>query len=428
MTSTQDPMMESDSPNERPLKRIRADSIAGALDGHSTAAFRPAHNADTPASTYQKAEAALEKLTLLDRDQVVHLLKTHPEVSKLLHAVNTKASSGLEETTNVAEMEADIQDLVQERDQLEAALHKEVEAHETEKQALEAKIKSSTLLCTKMLQQNVAKLENSLGDLRQKVFTRATFETKRMKDDEIARLYGLVGAFADKILSDFQSSLSVASRMLGNPTAQPATNTAQIARPPRKETAPRPSADSPASDHFEDEDEDEENEDSEYEEPIAEAKQSTKNKKLYSTEYVDRHPNENFFHRASGRWMKGLPSMEASVFTGVRGPEAQEWKLMKEKYEANKPREDVKIEKRATPKKSEQNAVKVEKTSAIKVENMMPAPDKAQALASARKIQQLEITIHDLQFKLKELRTKLEEEVRARRKAEAELEGMRNGS
>lgn len=426
MTSTQDSMTESDSPDERPLKRVRADSIAGTLDGHSMTAFRPAPKVITSASMYQEAEAALEKLTLLDRDQAVHLLKTHPEVTKLLHAANTQASLVAEEAKNLVEMEADIQDLVQEKDQLEAALNKEVEVHEKEKQALEGKIKSSTLLCTKMLQQNVAKLENSLGDLRQKVFSRATFETRRMKDDEIARLHRLVGEFADKILSDFQSSLSVASKMLGKPTAQSATNIAQVARTPRKEIAPRPSKDSPQSDHFEDGDS--EDEDSEYEEPIAEAKQSTKNKKLYDTEYVDRHSNENFFHRASGRWMKGLPSMEASIFTGVRGPGAQEWKSMKEKYEANKPKEDVRAETCATPKRNEQHAVKVEKGNTVKFENMMPAPDKVQALASARKIQQLETTIHDLHFKLKELRTKLEEEVRARRKAEAELESIRSSS
>lgn len=419
--------MVADRHDERPLKRVRADSIASALDRRGMTIFHSAPKTTTTASAYQEAKAALEKLTLLDRDQAIHLLTTHPEVSKLLREAKQQSSSDPEESANMAEMDARIQDLSQERDQLEAALNKATEAREKEKQMLEKKTNSSTILCTKMLQQNVTKLENCLSDLHKKVFSRATFETKRMKDDEIARLHGLVGGFADKILSDFQSSLSVACKMLGNPTAQPATNIAQVGGPPGEETALRQSADAVQANHFEDDGS--EDKDSEYEEPIGAARQSTKNKKLYDTEYVDQHPNENFFHRASGRWMKGLPSMEASVFTGVRGPGAQEWKLMKEKYEANKPREDMKAEKRATPKMHEQNMMKAEKSGTVKVDNMMmPAPDKAQALARARKIQQLEITIHDLHFKLKELRTKLEEEVRARRKAEAELEDMRGGS
>lgn len=418
--------MNSDIQDERPLKRVRADSIAGALDEHSMPASRPATKSTTPPSAYEEAQAALEKLTVLDRDQAVHLLTTHPEISRLLREGHPHGSPEAEQAASIAKMEAAIQDLFQERDHLEATLNEEVEAHEKERQELEKKIKSSTLLCTKMLQQNVAKLENSLSDLRKKVFSRATFETKRMKDDEIARLHALVGRFADKILSDFQSSLSVASKMLGNSTTHSATNTAPVARPAREIATPRQkSADTAEADHFEEEGS--EDEYSEYEQPLARAKASTKTKELFDTTYVDRHPNENFFHRASGRWMKGLPSMEASVFTGVRGPGAQEWKLMKEKYEANKPRQDVKGEKRATPKKNENNVVKVEKSGIVKVESMPPAQDRAQALASARKIQQLETIIHDLQFKLRDLRTKLEEEVRARRKAEADLERMRSG-
>ncbi|KAK4631030.1 hypothetical protein CLAFUW4_02334 [Fulvia fulva] len=47
----------------------------------------------------------------------------------------------------------------------------------------------------------------------------------------------------------------------------------------------------------------------------------------YSSDYVDQHPDENFYHRGQGRWGRGLPPPGYAGKTGVRGPGAQQWKM-----------------------------------------------------------------------------------------------------
>ncbi|KAF2161205.1 hypothetical protein M409DRAFT_59211 [Zasmidium cellare ATCC 36951] len=417
---------KSGSENERPLKRVRADAMAGALDSKRRVSFAPLPDTTSYRSAYDEAEAALKKLTVLDRDQAVHLLKNHFEVSELLHAANRQGSGESEGAVSLNEVDATIQELIQEKDQLEAALSEELEVLEKAKQALERKVESSTKLCSKMLQQNMSRLEDGLGDLRDEARNYASAVTKHDKDKEIARLHGLIGQFAEKIVDEFKTSLTIASKMLGHPIASTTTANAQVQESPRETHATPKTVDAAKAGSPEDEFEEDDLDLSEYEEQSRKEQQNPKNKKLYGTEYVDSHPNQNFFHRASGRWMKGLPPLEASNFTGVRGPDAKKWKKMKEKYEAKKPKTEVKAEKQATPKKVEQGAtIKDEANGDVKVGNTTPVQDKTQVAASARKIQQLEATVRDLQFKLKELRSKLEEEVRARRKAEAELASSR---
>lgn len=46
----------------------------------------------------------------------------------------------------------------------------------------------------------------------------------------------------------------------------------------------------------------------------------------YTTEYVDAHPDENFWHGGQGYWYAGVPEEGASRYTGVRGPQAAAWK------------------------------------------------------------------------------------------------------
>ncbi|EME47058.1 hypothetical protein DOTSEDRAFT_69136, partial [Dothistroma septosporum NZE10] len=47
----------------------------------------------------------------------------------------------------------------------------------------------------------------------------------------------------------------------------------------------------------------------------------------FSSEYVDQHADEDFYHRGQGRWARGLPPPGSSGRTGVRGPGAQAWKM-----------------------------------------------------------------------------------------------------
>ncbi|KAK4505782.1 hypothetical protein PRZ48_003747 [Zasmidium cellare] len=413
--------MELGSEDERPLKRIRADPVASASGTNHKPTFTPMPFATPFRSAYQEAEAALSKLTLLNRDQAVQLLKNHPEAGELFRAVNAQTALKPEGAAGLGEVDVAIQEIVQEKNQLEAKLSDGLEALEKEKQALEMKAKSSTHLSAKILEQNMTRLVAALIDLRKEVSSHSEIVTKQGKDKEISRLHGLVQKFAEKIVDEFKTSLGIASKMLGQTIALPATNfAAQDQETPRnQETVDLAEASGPEDEVSEEDDV------SEYEQQSAKERESTKKKKLYGTEYVDSHPTENFFHRASGRWMKGLPSLEASIFTGVRGPGAKKWKQMKEKFEAKKPKEE-KADKPATSKKTEQGAtIKAENPVLARFGAMTPMQEQAHKVAAARKIQQLEATVNELQLKLKELRAKLEEEFRARRKAETELANSR---